>query len=401
MGRPVGGTIVSGGSGGASSGGDVVGPASATTSAVVLYNGTTGKLVKNSVVTITVGGDVDNVNNLGVGGTLSANTVEVSSGAFIDGGLTLDTALGVASGGIGAATLTAHGVLVGAGTSAVVATTPGTAGQVLTSNGASADPTFQAAVTGIGGSTGAVDNAVLRADGTGGATAQSSGVRISDTGVVQLGGTSSSFPGLRNNSGTTSLLDIVLADGSTHTGAYATRFIGSNSAIEVNAGNIAFLLANNGAVNWNSGGGASTSGNDVGLRRDAAGVLRVDDGTGSGVAKLLTRRLVEASTVGSGAPNLLAANESRSLLTNEGATAENYHTLPTAVAGYEFVFYCQDTDGIRVVANTGDTIRLSASVSASAGFVRSVTVGSCITLVSINATEWIATSIVGTWLVDT
>lgn len=51
--------------------------------------------------------------------------------------------LPVANGGTGATTLAAHGVLVGNGTSAVAVTSAGTAGQVLTSNGASADPTFQ------------------------------------------------------------------------------------------------------------------------------------------------------------------------------------------------------------------------------------------------------------------
>lgn len=51
----------------------------------------------------------------------------------------------VASGGTGATTLTIHGVLIGNTTSAIAATSAGTAGQVLTSNGASADPTFQAA----------------------------------------------------------------------------------------------------------------------------------------------------------------------------------------------------------------------------------------------------------------
>lgn len=45
-------------------------------------------------------------------------------------------------------TLTNHGVLLGQGSSAPVATGAGTAGQVLTSNGAAADPTFQAAATG-------------------------------------------------------------------------------------------------------------------------------------------------------------------------------------------------------------------------------------------------------------
>lgn len=71
------------------------------------------------------------------------------------------------------------------GEAAVVAT--GTATQVLTSNGAGAAPTFQAAAGGgIGGSTGATDNALLRADGTGGATVQSSTATLSDSGYLTL-----------------------------------------------------------------------------------------------------------------------------------------------------------------------------------------------------------------------
>lgn len=46
-------------------------------------------------------------------------------------------------GGTGLATLAAHGVVIGEGTSNAVVSGAGTAGQVLTSNGASADPTFQ------------------------------------------------------------------------------------------------------------------------------------------------------------------------------------------------------------------------------------------------------------------
>ena len=54
----------------------------------------------------------------------------------------------VVNGGTGDQTFTAHGVVVGAGTSALAVTATGSAGQVLTSNGASADPTFQAAGVG-------------------------------------------------------------------------------------------------------------------------------------------------------------------------------------------------------------------------------------------------------------
>ena len=65
------------------------------------------------------------------------------------GGGTLDAAaiasgtLGVARGGSGLATLTAHLLYVGNGTTAPNSVAIGTAGQVLTSNGAGLDPTFQ------------------------------------------------------------------------------------------------------------------------------------------------------------------------------------------------------------------------------------------------------------------
>lgn len=52
--------------------------------------------------------------------------------------------LPVPHGGTGRSSLTNHGVVIGAGVSTVNVTSAGTAGQVLTSNGASADPTFQA-----------------------------------------------------------------------------------------------------------------------------------------------------------------------------------------------------------------------------------------------------------------
>jgi hypothetical protein len=51
--------------------------------------------------------------------------------------------LGVSNGGTGAATLTNHGVLIGQSTSAIAAAGAGTSGQVLMSNGASADPSMQ------------------------------------------------------------------------------------------------------------------------------------------------------------------------------------------------------------------------------------------------------------------
>jgi len=63
--------------------------------------------------------------------------------------LTLDSALPVTSGGTGLATLTNHGVVIGQAAATLAITGAGTAGQVLTSNGASADPTFTAPSAGL------------------------------------------------------------------------------------------------------------------------------------------------------------------------------------------------------------------------------------------------------------
>lgn len=55
----------------------------------------------------------------------------------------------VANGGTNVATLAAHGVLIGEGTSSVAVTGAGTAGQCFESNGAASDPSFQACASGF------------------------------------------------------------------------------------------------------------------------------------------------------------------------------------------------------------------------------------------------------------
>ena len=73
------------------------------------------------------------------------------------------TTIAVANGGTGATTLTNHGVLIGQGTSAVAATAAGSAGQVLQSGGAAADPAYSTATY---PSTATGTGTILRADGT-------------------------------------------------------------------------------------------------------------------------------------------------------------------------------------------------------------------------------------------
>ena len=120
-------------------------------------------------------------------------------------------------------------------------------------------------------------------------------------------------------------------------------------------------------------------------------VFSVNDGGGVNLM-----REVEANTAGVGTPNALIATESHKVLTNQGSTAKNYHTLPAAATGLTYTFYVQDADGIRVVAGTGDTIRFAATASSSGGYIESVTIGDSITLVAINADEWVAVAVVGT-----
>ena len=82
----------------------------------------------------------DQRTTLGLGSiaTQAANSVSITGGSI--SGI---TDLVVADGGTGASTFTDAGVLIGNGTGVIQATTAGSSGQVLTSNGAGVDPTFQ------------------------------------------------------------------------------------------------------------------------------------------------------------------------------------------------------------------------------------------------------------------
>lgn len=101
-------------------------------------------------------------------------------------------------------------------------------------------------------------------------------------------------------------------------------------------------------------------------------------------------------------PRVLTAPESRMTFTNEGTSAKVGFTLPAAAAGLVFTFIVQDADGIRVTAAAGDTIRVAGEVSIAAGYIESTTIGSTMTLMAINATEWLVVpAYLGTWTLET
>lgn len=121
--------------------------------------------------------------------------------------------------------------------------------------------------------------------------------------------------------------------------------------------------------------------------------------SGGGGSPLLFQVLVSPKINRVGTPYAVTIADSNTYFTNEGASGKVYFSLPTAAADLIYTFMVQDADGLRVVANTGDTIRIAGAVSGSAGYAESTTIGSTVTIVAINATEWVATSTDGTWSV--
>ena len=118
----------------------------------------------NTATEIIFGGDTDLYRS-------AANTLKTNGNLIVGTSLTVTP-------------LTAHGVLVGEASNPIVAVAPGVAGQVLTSNGSSADPSFQSlgligAVTSVKGGTGI--------DVTGTATSPVINLSPTTTNALQIG----------------------------------------------------------------------------------------------------------------------------------------------------------------------------------------------------------------------
>lgn len=108
--------------------------------------------------------------------------------------------------------------------------------------------------------------------------------------------------------------------------------------------------------------------------------------------------VIEAVTT---TPHTIVAAESGKTFTNEGAAAQIIHNLPTCAAGLECEFIVSNANGIRAVADTGDTIAVGSLVSIAGGYIESATIGHVVRLKGINATEWVAVAVTGEWTVET
>jgi len=144
-----------------------------------------------------------------------------------------------------------------------------------------------------------------------------------------------------------------------------------------------------------SSGVVGTNAIDTSLSRNAAGIWQfgTSSANASGSFLGLITLTVQAST-----PLSVSTGVSYTTYTNEGAGAQIVFNLPAAAAGLNYRFIVQNANGIQVKANGTNTIRLASAVSTAGGTATSTTIGSSITLVAINATEWMAREIVGTWV---
>ena len=94
----------------------------------------------------------------------------------------------------------------------------------------------------------------------------------------------------------------------------------------------------------------------------------------------------------------LVAGQSGAMLTNSGATTAISYALPTSPIGANYNFAIMtDSSDLRVVAQPGMVIRSGSSVSYAGGFIDSSVVGSTLQLVLMDATNWLQTSMSGTW----
>ena len=246
------------------------------------------------------------------------------------------TAVDVAHGGTGRTTLTNHGVLVGAGTTAITQLAAGSAGQVLQSGGASADPAYSTPTyPSASGSTGVI----LRSDGTNNVyttatypdttTSQQILYSTSNNVIGQLTTANSKFPAT-NSSGTLAMRGLsvvvqVFAASGTYTPTSGMLYAmievvgsgGGSGGVATTSGTTSGYAAGGGGgeyargiftaatigasqtVTINNGGTAATAGNNPGGTggTNSVGALITAVGGGGGAGSA-------AAATGSGVSNL-------------------------------------------------------------------------------------------------
>jgi hypothetical protein len=290
------------------------------------------------------------------GATLASGVTasSLTSVGTIASGVWNGTDIAVADGGTGVGSLTAYAPIFGGTTStgAVQSGTVGSLGQVLTSNGAGALPTFQSPagggnVTGPGSST---DNAVVRFNGAGGALIQNSAVTIADTTGDITGGkyntvaiSGSSTPTLAvtgttavsgTNTGDQSLFSTIAVSGQSDvvadtTSDTLTLVAGSNVTITTNAGTDTITIAATGGGGGNSFETIAVSGQSNVVADSSTDTLTLVAGTN---VTITTNATTDEITINSSQTNI-TGNAATVTVADAGGDTTTWLMLATAQTG--------------------------------------------------------------------
>ncbi len=243
------------------------------------------------------------------------------------GTFTLTGTLGVANGGTGSTTLAANNVLLGNGTSALQAVAPGTAGNVLTSNGTTWASSALAVVSTISfGTTGLTPS-----------TATSGAVTVAGTLAVANGGT-----GVTTSTGTGSTVlstsptfvtpilgtptSVTLTNGTGLPIGTGVSGLGTGvaTALAVNIGSAGAPVVNGGALGTPSSG-TLTNATGLPLTTGVTGTLPVGNG-GTGATTLTANNVLLGN--GASAVQVVAPGTAGNVLTSNGTTWQS--TAPTS-----------------------------------------------------------------------
>lgn len=127
---------------------------------------------------------------------------------------------------------------------------------------------------------------------------------------------------------------------------------------------------------------------------DGSQYVTLTDGAGNLVSTGISTRASKTSNYP------ITAADTGTQFDNAGAGGEVDFTLPTASKGLHYGFIVAAAQTLKVIAGTGATIAIGASISASAGNISANAKYAAVQLEAISATEWVATSgAAGTWTV--
>lgn len=152
-------------------------------------------------------------------------------------------------------------------------------------------------------------------------------------------------------------------------------------------------------------GFVSTSGTGIPntITGDSGGALSPTAGNWNILGRSGSKNSGSGSTLTIKSPPFSQVNSSATSVLNSGefVTAAVTRTLPATAGladGDLVIYYCTTAGALVVTANTGQTIRISGSVSSSAGTATSTAIGDSLTLrFDATAVSWRAVGVVGNW----